>query len=246
MKAASIRDFVDNIREHLEIRGQNEVSEDLLQPHMYSASTCLFTWDLVKGEMNFRSGFELLLGFSDETMTLEQFVSLMHPDEAEYIKRIGQAATMRSINSPEGNKEWVLYVAHRIKTADERYIHVLAESTPIGFDLKGQITDFLVKLTDISFKESNEAVHYNFIHPGLDLEEFHRSIYFEIHDLLTDREVEIIRLLSRKHNSAEIAQALGISRHTVSTHRKNILKKTSCHSVDELLAYCERNGLILD
>ena len=64
--------------------------------------------------------------------------------------------------------------------------------------------------------------------------------------MFTEREVEIIRLLNRKLSSAEIAQSLGISKHTVSTHRKNILKKTSCHSVDELLGYCERNGLVLD
>ena len=246
MEVQSIRDFVDGIREHLDIDDENEVSADDLEAHMYKSDACLFTWDLKEGEMHFRSGFKALLGYDDEEVNLDRFVSFFHPDEETYIRRIGQAATLHSVAQPQGNKKWVLYVAHRIRRADDRYMHVLAQSTPFALDSKGMITKFLVKLTDIDFKESNGAVHYKFIHPGLDADEFHRSIYPETYQLFTDREVQIIRLLNRKLTSTEIAKNLGISKHTVSTHRKNILKKTGCHSVVELLGYCERNGFVLD
>lgn len=246
MESESIRDFVARIREHLDSGDANDISPEFIDSHRYSDNDCVFTWSLSDGEMNFRTGFEQLLGEKDETLTLDRFVSLMHPEEVEYVKRIGQAATTHAIDKPEGNKKWVLYVAHRLRRSDDRYIHVLAQSSPAFFDSNGLITQFVVKLTDISFKKSDGVVHYKFIHPGLDPDAFHKSIFHEIHNLFTEREVEVIALMKQGYNSQKISDTLKISKHTVSTHRKKILKKANCHSSEELLNYCEKNGLRFD
>lgn len=42
---------------------------------------------------------------------------------------------------------------------------------------------------------------------------------------LTQRETEVLYLISFSYNSPEIAQKLRISRHTVNTHRKKLLLK---------------------
>jgi DNA-binding NarL/FixJ family response regulator len=44
--------------------------------------------------------------------------------------------------------------------------------------------------------------------------------------LLTKRELQIIRMISKGLKSKEIAQQMGISSRTVETHRFNILRKT--------------------
>jgi DNA-binding NarL/FixJ family response regulator len=61
---------------------------------------------------------------------------------------------------------------------------------------------------------------------------------------LTDREKEILQLIAQEKSSEEIAVELFISRRTVETHRKNILKKTEVKSVVGLLKVGYRMGLI--
>ncbi len=67
----------------------------------------------------------------------------------------------------------------------------------------------------------------------------------EEHDIrLTEREVEILQLIAQEKSSEEIAESLFISRRTVETHRKNIIKKTEVKSVVGLLKIGYKLGLI--
>jgi len=62
--------------------------------------------------------------------------------------------------------------------------------------------------------------------------------------LLTRREVEILRMLTKGYNSRRIAEELVISYYTVRTHRKNILEKFGKRNTAELVSYMLYNGLI--
>ena len=62
--------------------------------------------------------------------------------------------------------------------------------------------------------------------------------------VLTAREVEILRLVSKEFNSRQIAEILFISERTVETHRKNILKKTGAINLVGLIKYAYANNLI--
>ena len=61
---------------------------------------------------------------------------------------------------------------------------------------------------------------------------------------LTAREKEIIALLANGKSSADIADILFISEHTVSTHRRNIIRKTECKSFAELLRFAMAFDLV--
>jgi DNA-binding NarL/FixJ family response regulator len=61
---------------------------------------------------------------------------------------------------------------------------------------------------------------------------------------LTDREVEIIRLIEKEYNNKQIAESLFISERTVETHRKNIFRKTTTNSVIGLVKYAYEHKLI--
>lgn len=52
---------------------------------------------------------------------------------------------------------------------------------------------------------------------------------------LTEREVELITYLSKGLSSEEIAAEMFLSRHTIDTHRRNILVKTGARNTIELL-----------
>tara|TARA_B100000787_G_scaffold170052_1_gene163680 strand:- start:32790 stop:33449 length:660 start_codon:yes stop_codon:yes gene_type:complete len=61
---------------------------------------------------------------------------------------------------------------------------------------------------------------------------------------LTDREKEVLKLISQEYNSPEIAQLLNISQSTVDTHRKNLLNKTNVKNAVGLAMYAVKNKII--
>lgn len=61
---------------------------------------------------------------------------------------------------------------------------------------------------------------------------------------LTEREIEIIRLIEKEYNNRQIADALFISERTVETHRKNIFRKTNTGSVIGLVKYAYEHRLV--
>ena len=63
-------------------------------------------------------------------------------------------------------------------------------------------------------------------------------------DVLTPRELEVLKLIAEAHTSKEIASTLFISIKTVERHRQNILDKLGMRDRVELTRYAIRRGLI--
>jgi two-component system response regulator NreC len=63
-------------------------------------------------------------------------------------------------------------------------------------------------------------------------------------DDLTDREVEVLRLIALGHTNTEIAQQLYLSTRTVETHRAHIQQKIRRTSRAELVRYALAHGLV--
>lgn len=63
-------------------------------------------------------------------------------------------------------------------------------------------------------------------------------------DALSEREIEVLKLLVRGYANKEIAEELYISTHTVVTHRKNISKKIGMKSTAAMAIYAAANNII--
>jgi DNA-binding NarL/FixJ family response regulator len=63
-------------------------------------------------------------------------------------------------------------------------------------------------------------------------------------EILTPRELQILKLIAEAHSSKEIAQMLVISIKTVERHRANILEKLGMRDRVELTRYAIRRGLV--
>jgi DNA-binding NarL/FixJ family response regulator len=61
---------------------------------------------------------------------------------------------------------------------------------------------------------------------------------------ISEREMEIIRLVSEGLSNQEIADKLFLSVHTVNTHRKNIMGKLGINNTAGLVMYAVRNQLV--
>lgn len=62
--------------------------------------------------------------------------------------------------------------------------------------------------------------------------------------LLSEREIQIIKLIAQEKVNKEIADKLFISERTVETHRKNILRKTGSANIIGLIKYAYKNNII--
>lgn len=61
---------------------------------------------------------------------------------------------------------------------------------------------------------------------------------------LSERELEVIRLMAEGLTSQEIADKLFLSEHTVKTHRKNVLRKLNMSNSSQVVQFAQSNGLI--
>ena len=61
---------------------------------------------------------------------------------------------------------------------------------------------------------------------------------------LTDREVEILKLVAEGRSNQEIGDLLVVSVSTVQTHRAHVMAKLGLHSRTELVKYAIRQGII--
>ncbi|MEA4905368.1 MAG: LuxR C-terminal-related transcriptional regulator [Petrimonas sp.] len=61
---------------------------------------------------------------------------------------------------------------------------------------------------------------------------------------LTNREIEVLKLIVQGRLNKEIADKLNISLNTVLSHRKNIISKTGIKTVSGLTFYCISNGYV--
>jgi DNA-binding NarL/FixJ family response regulator len=61
---------------------------------------------------------------------------------------------------------------------------------------------------------------------------------------LTDREIEVLRLIADEYSNSEIAEKLFISIRTVDTHRRNLLEKLQVKNTAGLVKYAINKGLL--
>ena len=62
---------------------------------------------------------------------------------------------------------------------------------------------------------------------------------------LTEREKEVLQFLAYAKTSKDIAALLGLSLHTVETHRTNLMQKLDLHSAAEVVLYAARKKLLV-
>jgi two-component system, NarL family, response regulator NreC len=127
--------------------------------------------------------------------------------------------------------------------SDERYVIRALNAGARGYLLKDSVEEDLVRAI--------QAVHEDrsFFSPAVAkilAEGFARSATTveDRYDLLTERERQIYQLLAEGNSNKEVAARLGLSLHTVETHRTRLMEKLDVHSSAELVLSAVRRGII--
>ena len=234
-----INKVVSNLQRTISEKDLNDFSA--LETYPLFSNQCLYVYSFLEDKILY-SKKPQLLGFSKPL--LKENVTEIHPNDVEVY-----AAAFRVIMEYlEENKVSVDGFTHslcyRIKKQDGTYARVLRNTSPFELDDKGRLLSNLTILTDISFMKIPNQFHWEFIENGKELTSINELVYGEIRSIYSKRELQIVTLLLEKQESKQIAIELNISRHTVDTHRRKLLKKSGCKNTSELIEYAIQYRLV--
>ena len=188
-----------------------------------------------------------ILGYAPEEFRLSMILDNIHPDDLPYYYHYEQSAVRFFSGLPEDLFfKYKFSYDYRLRLADGSYKRILQQIVPIyyfpegGVRTLGIFTDLthlnIQGIPKLSFIGMNGAPSYHSIHLK---EEFQLS-----QKLFTKREQEILRYIMQGMKSEVIAKLLNRSIHTVRNHRKNILQKSGCANLHELLVKSVREGWV--
>lgn len=173
------------------------------------------------------------------------FIEKTHPDDIERHVRVWAKLFTISSNlfcARKGSS--LLSTSLRMRNEAGQYSNMLFQSFLVYSEIPYK-TVFLIQIhTNIdSFKKINKSHHYYvgndmsyFIYPDQEL--------IQMGTGYTERELEILKLIKNGFRTDEIALKLFLSRHTISTHRSNILQKSGMTSLMDLILSLVDQGVI--
>ena len=207
-----------------------------------------YVFDVKKGRFNYISPqITDVLGYN-QNIDLETFLSKVHPQDQPCVLNFEKTVVeFFSCLPADKLPKYKFSYDYRILNSKGEYVRLLQQVTTIQFNsLENLLITFGVHTDITALKQINRCT-LSFI--GLDGEPSFHDVqvaqkYKLSKQIFTKREKDILRLLIGGANTCEIADTLCISVHTVTTHRKNILGKTSTKSTAELTAKAITEGLI--
>ncbi len=191
---------------------------------------------------------ETVLGYKPEEFDLPMLLSKIHPDDQSWFLNIENkvAEFFRKLKVEQVLNYKVRY-DYRMKKSSGEYIRILQQTITIQHNEEGGVLRTFVVHTDISHLKMEGRPVLSFI--GLNGEPSYidvdiEKIFPEPSEFLSGREREILSLLVDGKETKEIAAELFISPETVSTHRKNLLRKTQARNTSEMITMAIRKGWV--
>jgi DNA-binding CsgD family transcriptional regulator len=202
--------------------------------------------DMIKVQILFTSKrSQQMLGIEPENLNPYHFFEASHPDDIQR-QKLGrtQLFKMAHLLFTEKKGEWLLSTELRLRNPVGGYTNLLYQFylfyTSIPFD-----SVFLFKLHTPIEKDwkIKDTIHY---YSGNDLSNFRYpdKQLLSVRPIFTEREFEIIRLIHNGLDTDQISEELFLSKHTVQTHRKNILTKGGRTRVSDIIYDLVKTGLL--
>jgi len=130
----------------------------------------------------------------------------------------------------------------------EEYIHAALRAGADGYILKDDSQDDLITAiqqvlagkTYLSPSICKDVVH-GYLNPAAG----NTTQLKPGRDSLTQREMQVLKLIAEGNKNKQIAALLSISTKTVEKHRSNLMKKLDLHDISSITAYAIKNGIVL-
>lgn len=211
-------------------------------------TSIVVSFDFFKNNYFFVSeSFNSVFGFHKNHLPVasnEWFRNRFHPDD--YIINEGSIWALKYLYSQpvEKRKDYRLIHEFRIKNDDEKWIRLLIQNEILELDKKGNLWIDL-KLCDFSPNQDLDAPGQFIFRSKLSGEVIY-SLQGKnsMSESISNREKEILGLISEGHKSSQIAEKLFISVNTVNNHRRNMIEKLNVSNSSEAVKMASKLGMI--
>lgn len=194
---------------------------------------------------------EQVLGYSPETLYEkgEAFVREQMPsqDREAFMRMVIRASRHLRYGIPDKDRaKYSVSFDYRLRNAEGKVLHVLQQSLNLVYDRTGSMVFSVEKLTDISHRppETTPMLSIYGPDPKYSVVYYANREQTSAHRVFTRSEMRVLQLLDKAHSTQEIAQLLNLSRNTIATHRKNMLKKAGVNDTPKLLRFARRGGIL--
>lgn len=206
----------------------------------------LSVFDMLRMKTEFVSqGCIQMLGVKPDDLTSYHFKEATHPDD---LKRheLGLVKMFKIAHELFVAKKGDMLIStnFRFRNPTGNYTNQLIQCylfySPVPYS-----TVYLINInTDISwFKKIKHGFHY-YVGNDLSYFKYPDEEMLMMGNIFSDREFEIIKMIQEGHDSEQIAEKLFLSKHTINTHRKNILNKTGKDRISDLIFDLHERGLL--
>lgn len=181
---------------------------------------------------------------------MRDFWNRIHPEDIElWLKALNDLMVYTLEDIPLEQRQRMSYTwNYRIRNADNVYVNIVQNTTPLEFDsdMKPVIGLAHYTVLDAKIKMPLTATA-KLLNENNEYETKYFNNYSQklLTNGLSHRERDVIRLLTINKSSKEIAESLNISPNTVDTHRRNILKKLNISSTGELVGMLKMNKTLM-
>jgi len=187
-------------------------------------------------------------GFDPETITFNDVLSAIHPEDIEFVVK-AEAFLTKFFYENIGREKLLRYkisYSHRGRLENGEYALFNHQALMLTMDDNGGYGKSLNIHTRIDHLSSYNTYKISLIGLNGEPSFMNLSLDEENQDLreFSKREIDIIKLIGNGHNNKEIAEKLFISPLTVKKHRNNILAKSDSKNTAELIKNCILKGLI--
>jgi len=208
-------------------------------------SQFIYIFDFPRGEVNYiSSGIQKIFGYDPGEVNMQFLYEKIHPDDRRGVAEATIDALQGTIDNLMTQPDRLKFsVNYRFQKKDGSYLQVLRHQTVQQTDEQGNI----LRTTGI-IVELGHMPDFNGVTGKLVDNESGKLIYSRPYSgqesLFSTREKEIILLLANGRKTDEIAEELFISPNTVSTHRKNMLRKYAVKNTAELILFSKKQGIL--
>lgn len=209
------------------------------------ANTSMLTYEFVSRNIQHATG-HLPSVMLEKGMNY--FFAQYHPQDMEvWVVLLNDLMKFTMSEVPLADRPKLSYTWNfRVKHANGTYFNMFTHQLPLYFDDDGKPIIGVAQCTvvgDGEFMPIRGAV--KLLNASGEYETLYTKNYSQelLSGGLSNRELDIVRLLALNNTSKSISEKLSISIHTVNTHRRNINKKLGIDSTRHLVNYCMEHQL---
>jgi len=215
-------------------------------------NTCMIRIFIVEDHEMYLEGLALLLKKQDNIDVIG--ISTTGRVLLEQLPALDIDILLLDVHLPDIGEEDLLKQIRTIKPGQKiiyltlmrgtRYVHKLTRHDIQGYILKNVPVAELLEAVQTVY---NGGVYFSKDIDIISENDFRNTITVEdrkVEEILSKREIEVLKMVCREFSNAEIAEKLFLSVSTVETHRKNLIAKLGVNNTVGLVKFALKNKLI--